>query len=195
MVIGKRFAWGHVGKTGGDATLAMFQVFPRLIVRADSATDPDKHATFLKREREVRGKQLVLNLRRLPSWLLSRAQHESRYGLYPKYEPLPMASADEIAEREVGDYFIRKWTADGRFRIDHWLRMERLQPDFLEFVGRFTDVTPEQRRLVEGLGLRNSMEYDHDVRNWFTPDQIRRMYERNPLWAEVETSVYGNLWE
>lgn len=29
--------------------------------------------------------------------------------------------------------------------------------------------------------------------NFFTVDQIRRLYDRNPLWARAEREVYGGL--
>ena len=36
MVIGKSFVWAHLGKTGGNTTLRLFQLFPELIEHADA---------------------------------------------------------------------------------------------------------------------------------------------------------------
>ena len=41
----------------------------------------------------------------------------------------------------------------------------------------------------------NAIEYDHDVANWFTAEQVRLLYRNNPLWAEVERGVYGDVVE
>jgi hypothetical protein len=34
------------------------------------------------------------------------------------------------------------------------------------------------------------VDYDMEPMHWFTPDQIRTMYEHNPLWAAVEREAY-----
>jgi hypothetical protein len=39
MVIGERFAWGHLQKTAGNATLGMFHLFPDLVLDADSPNE------------------------------------------------------------------------------------------------------------------------------------------------------------
>jgi hypothetical protein len=48
---------------------------------------------------------------------------------------------------------------------------------------------------VLALGPVNAAEYDHELANWFSPDQIRRMYLNNPQWATIEQELYGNLYE
>ena len=65
MVIGERFAWGHLQKTAGNATLGMFQLFPDLIVYADPLNVEDKHASFASRADQLDGKLLLSNMRRL----------------------------------------------------------------------------------------------------------------------------------
>ena len=97
MVIGERFAWAHLPKTGGMATERMFRLFPALIVFADPDDTDEKHATFRARRRMLDGKLLAMNLRRLPFWVLSRAQYVSREGIWPDYDPIPMAPAAELA--------------------------------------------------------------------------------------------------
>ena len=103
MVIGDDFVWAHLPKTGGDATLAMFRVFPDLVQFADPDDSNDKHAQFESRAQEIRGKVLAMNFRRLPAWVLSRAQHVARRGIYPDYEPQPMGTPDELAESSFPD--------------------------------------------------------------------------------------------
>ena len=194
MVIGERFAWAHLPKTGGSATLELFRVFPELIVFADFDPGNDKHATFKQREQDVAGRMLVMNLRRLPFWVLSRAQHVARWGVHPDYQPIPMASAQELSESDFPDDRLGLYTDGERFPIDRWLRMEQLGEDFLEFVSELTPVTPEQRAAVLSLPPVNSHEYDHELATWFTPEEIERMYERNPVWAGIEERLYGELY-
>ena len=87
MVIGRRFAWAHLPKTAGDATLAMFAAVPGLVQFADPVDSNDKHMPFFGREPEVAGKLLVMNIRRLPDWVFSGAQHKARHGVFPDYRP------------------------------------------------------------------------------------------------------------
>jgi hypothetical protein len=195
LVIGERFAWAHLPKTGGMATAELFRIFPELIVHGDFEEDNSKHALFSEREDSVRGKTLAMNLRRLPFWVLSRAQHVSRWGVYPDYKPIPMATSAELAANDFPDNRLRLYTAEGRFTIDRWIRMEQLVDDFLDFISEFTDVTVERRDAVRAVPMVNTHDYDHEITSWFTPEQIERMYERNPVWAGHERELYGDLFQ
>lgn len=195
MVIGENFAWAHLPKTGGDATLSMFKLFPDLVEFADPEDSNDKHADFRARAQMIRGKLLVMNIRRLPEWALSRAHHVSRWGIYPDYEPMPMATPEELASSSFPDSRLMVHTDECRFWPDRWLRMETLADDFLDFVSSLRDVTDAERERVAALGPVNSAEYDRDLELWFTPEQIRRMYLNNPCWATLEQEQYGGLHE
>jgi hypothetical protein len=146
MVIGRRFAWAHLPKTGGDATLAMLCSVPGLVQFADPADSQDKHMPFFGREPEVAGKLLVMNIRRLPSWALSGAQHKARHGLHPDYQPGPLERPEEITSRTDADDLLRWMTDHGRFSIDRWLRMESLQDDVLDLLGIWGRAPPRRRR-------------------------------------------------
>jgi hypothetical protein len=192
MVIGEKFAWGHLPKTAGNATFGMFRLFPELVVFADPTNTQAKHSSFGEREDQVAGKLLVLNIRRLPAWMLSWAQHQVRMG-FKKGEPRQMFSPYEMANRQRADRTLLGLTNGGRFEIGRWLRQEHLAGDFLDFVSGYTSVNEEQRREVIELGRRNAFNYDHRVAHWFTDEHVRMMYENNPLWAETERQVYGDL--
>jgi hypothetical protein len=194
LVIGERFAWAHLPKTGGMATAELFRVFPELIVHGDFEEDNSKHTLFSEREEMVRGKTLAMNLRRLPFWVLSRAQHVSRWGVYPHYKPIPMANAAELAASDFPDDRLRLYADDGRFTIDRWIRMEHLVDDFLAFISEFTDVSQHRRDAVRAQPMVNAHDYDHDITSWFTADQIDQLYERNPKWAALERELYGSLY-
>jgi hypothetical protein len=210
MVIGHEFAWAHLPKTGGNATLAFFDLFPHLIVSADRRDSRLTHTYFPDRADEVSGKQLVLGIRRLPAWMLSRAHYRTRHGAYPDYVPLPMESPHQMAESSHADRVLRSFTAEGRFQIDRWLRMEFLESDFLDFISQFTDVaetekqrimelgrvmTEGERRRVAKSGEAFELEYDREISHWFTEEQIRRMYENNPVWSAAEGKAYGEVVE
>lgn len=190
MVISERFAWGHAKKTGGDAALAYFMLFPQLIQYADDVNSPAKHTSFAERLDQVKGKQLVLNIRRLPAWVLSWAQHKAKYPIDASGQVTPLPSADEMAETREPDGLLHRWTHGGKLTIDRWLRMEYLAWDFLDFIAAHAEVSEAQRTAILRMGIVKQREYDHEVSRWFTPQQIERLYANNPKWAALERLVY-----
>jgi hypothetical protein len=193
MVIGERFAWAHMPKTGGDTTRELFQLFPGLVQHADPGDTNEKHAVFTRRREDIEGKVLAMNFRRLPAWVLSRAQHVTVEGVYPDYVPLPMATSDEMAASDLPNTRLEEFTDYGRLRMDAFLRLEYLREDFLEFVRSLTELTPEMERRVHEHPARDVRDYDHKLAQWFTPAQLELMYERNPRWAALEQALYGDL--
>jgi hypothetical protein len=193
VVIGEHFAWAHLPKTAGDATAAMFAAVPGLVRFADPPDSNDKHAPFFAREAEVSGKLLIMNIRRLPAWILSGAQHQATHGVFPDYRPGPMPSADEMTDKTDADDLLRWMTDHGRFEVDRWLRAEMLEHDVLALLDELNVLTPEIRRRVTAVGRVNEGTYDHALADRFSPGQIRRCYTRNPDWSRLEWRVYGSL--
>jgi hypothetical protein len=193
MVIGERFAWSHLPKTGGDTTRELFELLPGLVRRADPGDTNYKHATFKERIRELDGKTLAMNFRRLPAWVLSRAQHVTREGVWPEYTPLPMQTADEMADSDLPDRRLEHFTDFWRLRIDAFLRLEHLRQDFVAFLREFVYVSPELERRLHEHPARDVAAYDHELATWFTAEQLEQMYARNPRWAALEEQLYGNL--
>jgi hypothetical protein len=193
MVIGERFVWGHLQKTAGDATLGLFRLFPELVLYSDPRNVEEKHASFATRPAEIDGKLLAANLRRLPDWTLSWAQHRARYATRPDGRPVAMNSPYQMVEVPRADKRLSLLTDAGRYHIDRWLRMENLVEDFGAFIADFTAVSDEDRDRIAAFGPVNALDYDHEIAHWFTPEQVRRLYRNNPLWASVEERVYGDL--
>lgn len=188
MVVGRSFVWAHLPKAAGDTTLAMFRLFPELVESADGHRHQRKHDYF--RDRPVAGKTRVLNIRRLPHWVLSYHVHGATHGLYPTYDRVPMPSADEMAESRAPDGHLTNFADEG---IDVWLRTESLADDFLAFASTLTDVTERRRRAVRKTKAENTARYDRELGRWFTDDHLARMYEANPFWRDVERLVYGDV--
>jgi hypothetical protein len=191
MVIGERFAWAHMPKTAGMATVAMLCACDGLVRLADSPEGAEAHVTFADRPELVDGKLLVLNLRRLPSWVISRAYYVSRHGVHPDFEPIPIPSPRALAESSLPDERLGLFTDEGRLAIDRWLRAESLSDDVVSFVSELRELSAAERGRVRAVGRVNALDYDHDVARWFTPAQVDRLYARNPEWAALEERVYG----
>ena len=193
MVIGERFAWGHLAKTAGDATHAMLAAAPGLVRFADPPDSNDKHLPFFAREAEVQGKLLVMNIRRLPAWALSGAHHKAANGVHPDYRPLPLETADQISSSTDADDLLHWMTDHGRFAVNRWLRAEALEDDVLALLAELGVASPEVRQRVLAVGRVNEGSYERDLLWRFSAEQLRRLYGLNPTWAEIERRVYGSL--
>ena len=147
MIIGERFGWAHLPKTGGTAALWMFRQFPEW---AGGHTGT-KHSTFAEHESELDGKTLVSNLRRLPDWVLSWSQHRAAKAYKPDGMLPPMHSPWEMAEGQRADYWLGILLDGGRFRVEQWLRMENLADDFLAFVFGYARAIVVHRQAVAAL--------------------------------------------
>lgn len=192
-MIGQRFAWAHLAKAAGDATAAMLAAVPGLVRFADPPHSNDKHLPFVARESEVAGKLLVMNIRRLPEWVLSAAHHRATHGLYPDYRPLALETPDQMTGRTDADDLLRWMTDGGRFSVDRWLRAEVLERDMLALLAELGALTSQARRGVLAVGRVNAGGYDRSLRAHLSDEHIARCYERNPNWAQIERRVYGYL--
>jgi hypothetical protein len=192
VVIGDRFAWAHLQKTGGSATHAMFGLFPELVEFADPlGADNASHVTFPARGEEIRDKVLAMNIRRLPAYVLSWNQALIAPSDRSGHAGRTMRSPHEMSRTWQPDRRLAKFTGEGRFAIERWIRTEHLADDFLDFVSDFIEVDGERAERVREIRL-NEQEYDHELDHWFTPKQLEILYRRNPVWGAVEEEVYGS---
>lgn len=171
----------------------MLQAVPGLVTFADSPDSNDKHLPFFAREAELSGKLLAMNIRRLPAWMLSAAQHRAQHGVHPEYRPLPLQTADELTQLTDPDDLLVWMTDHGRLAVARWLRAEALADDVLALMGELGVPGPVARRAVSSVGRVNQGAYDHRLSAFFTAEQIAALYERNPGWAAIEREVYGEL--
>ena len=188
MVIGPRFVIGHIGKTAGDAIKQLLQTLRLPGVGSFPIESPRKHWTFRQWGGDLAGRELALSFRRLPAFLLSQFHHRHLDGRLS--EP---PSAEQMCQDYAADFYLRLYTDEGRLRIDHWLRSETIREDLLVFLNRHVALTEEQQAAIRSAPTKSSLPYNHDWRAVFQADHLRSMYQRNPLWADVEQRVYGSL--
>jgi len=194
MVIGHSFIWGHLPKTGGDATAAIFQLFPHLVIFADQPHVNEKHRPFPIQGASDDGKVRVANIRRLPAWVLSYFHHAAQGGIYPRDQPSPIPLPEQMANSMIADTTLADFINGDATKVDLWIKMESFVEDLLAFIASLTPVSSPVRTRVRRLGFVNAKVYDHEVENWFTNRQISSMYDINPCWATLEQDIYGGLW-
>ena len=190
MIIGDRFVWAHLPKAAGTATQEMIASVPGLVRFQVPIDSNDKHAPFWMHGEAIEGKLRAMNIRRLPSWLLSIAHHRSALGVHPDYVPLQLPSDAEIAGSGEADEMISWMTR--RTPVDRWLRMESLSADVEALLVELGTDARTARKAIATVPYV-AKDYDHDIRNRFTPEQLREMYEGNPTWTGVEMAVYGSI--
>jgi len=186
MIIGERFAYAHVPKTGGDAAYVYF----RHLTECSHGT-PDmpqhKHSSFWWRF-DCFGKEFMLcGIRRLPEWTWScmnefQTQKEW-YSILGTHNP---ANIDYTLSRPWGDHVLLMLICG--VKITHWLRQEHLFEDVVNFVqGNLHDVSEEKVRSAQELPTK----VGRNQGNPFTEQQVEQLYDMNPHWAAVERQVYG----
>jgi hypothetical protein len=82
-------------------------------------------------------------------------------------------------------------TDHGRFAVQRWLRTEQILDDMLALLSELGVLDRRARRRVTAVNRLNVGDYERPAQP-FTDEQIARMYARNPDWAEIERSVYGD---
>ncbi|MCI2395569.1 hypothetical protein [Aliiroseovarius sediminis] len=197
MIIGPDFIWLHVPKCAGTAVeRALRGTFRgRKDIHFDRVTG--KHPAIwhhnipqrLKHDADFdpSGKRILAGIRRLPKWLLSRVHYEVA------------RSPDQVPTREMlakGAFFTRTGSvlqADSVLRrfntppVDRWIRDDHLEQDLCEAL-RINEI--KVPRVNE-----TSLKYIKDISFWFTPAELKSLYEANPEWAEIEKRLYGSLLE
>jgi hypothetical protein len=134
-----------------------------------------------------------MNIRRLPDWVLSGAQHRARHGVFPEYRPGALESWEQITSRTDPDDLLRWMTDHGRLEVGRWLRAECLTDDVLALLDELGELSPQARSAVMSVGRVNQGDYPRELVAGVSPDQLARLYSLNPVWAVVERRVYGAL--
>lgn len=208
MVIGKKFAWAHFGKTGGDSVHRMFQVISRHVLYADPIERPEKHLTFHVNERRLgydltHSRKRIMNIRRLPSWLLSFMNHKHKFHsvpilkesylrgavLFERNDPdaLGNGAAPNFMEVKI-DKMLEDFMCD---RIDYWIRTEYLADDFIMVMGRFMPINASQKREIRKIRINVNQDYDRDIFRNFSTDELELIYRNCPLWTRIEREAFG----
>ncbi len=204
MVIGEYFVWAHLPKTAGVSTRAMFDVLTNLKMNADDYGYRKQHDSFQHREKVkgldlTRSRKRIMNIRRLPHYLISnRLFYYDRYGNsftrqelmdgYIQLSDSPKEHLDHLLERMMGG------------RVDYWIRQENLADDFIKVMRNFVEISAEQEEQIRNLPRKNmnrgevrGMGNEKKLEFWLTPADIAHLYSTCPLWASIEKEVYGNL--
>ncbi|ODM44550.1 hypothetical protein [Cereibacter johrii] len=204
MIVAKDWIWLHVPKCGGTSTEKMLHALygddPSVAFDPVGRKLPVIwHQSIQARQKQdpsfsVNGRKVIGNIRRLPYWLLSRVHFELqragdaalvtraqlRDGKF-RSRPGPEGKTGKLAS---ADDMITNFASD----VTHWMRTEHLMEDMARVFPLPPDVPLKEVRENSG-----KIGYVKDIRFWFTRPEINNLYEKNPVWAQIERSVYGDL--
>ena len=207
MIIAPDWIWVHVPKCAGTMT--------EQILRSVHGKDPSVvfdpvgpglpviwHQTLARRAVQVPDfspgpRRIIGNIRRLPSWVLSRVHFEiARSGpeaavsrkqvLLGKFRTGVAGKGNAALNKLTSaDQTLRGFAAE----VTDWVRTEDLDQDLQRVFG-WKSAPPHQ---PSDKVNASRMPYVRDLAFWFTARDLARMYEANPLWAGIERQVYGDI--
>ena len=135
------------------------------------------------------------NIRRLPSWFLSRVHFEVQRSdaggvvtrgmlVRGKYRNRPV-KGQKLGRPVKADATIGKFASE----VTDWIRSENLIDDLSALIG----VDAARVPLAKSQVNRGRIDYIRDLNFWFCQEEIDLMYAENPIWADLEKRVYGDL--
>lgn len=205
MVIGDEFVWAHLGKAAGNSTLKMFKVIKHALKYFDEIDEHKKHQSFADKEKDMgidlSAKNKILNMRRLPAWVLSHMNFQKMVYQVPFSDRTMegiINTADPSQLQATGVNF-RENNIDDQLRyydyenISYWLRTEFLAQDFIEVLGKFTEIDSGQREQIGKVIENVNKNYNRNILESFTKEEMVKLYGSCPIWASIEKVVYGNL--
>jgi hypothetical protein len=77
--------------------------------------------------------------------------------------------------------------------VTQWIRTEFLADDLIAVFSRYLDFS--KINIHEQIKITNAVpvKYITDLAFFFTPAELSRLYEQNPVWAALEKKVYGEI--
>lgn len=206
MIIADDWVWLHIPKTGGTAMerILLENFKHRKDVKFDDLHDLSTviwHQTLAERqistpEQCLKNRTVHANIRRLPTWLLSRIHFElQRHGpraifirehmVQGKFKVVNWRTGDKSRDKLFhADRVIETCSPD----VTNWIRMENMQEDIEKAFG-----IKGQDELISRRTNDTTLQYVKNPRFWFTKEELAMIYDANPIWAGIERAVYGDL--
>ena len=194
MIIGDRFIWLHLPKTGGTSVAKLFAGLALPSVVADDQSLDRKHdsveARFAAFTEGANSKPVFITLRRLPQWLLSDWHHKKlMMGLDIPFEPVKYGLFYSLRLGGVwvaADYWMRYFRIESCSGV---IRLEHLHEDVQD------KIVPLLYHVAPSLSfpVLNANRYSRRLGDYFSSSDLRRIYSCNPTWRQQERLVYGDV--
>lgn len=193
MIIGDRFVWLHLPKTGGTSTAKLFNTLSNTSVVVDDQSLDCKHESVQARFAGLAdSKSVFITLRRLPQWLLSDWHHKKlMMGLDIPFEPVKYGLFYSLRLGGVwvaADYWMRYFRIESCTGV---IRLEHLQEDAQ---AKIFPLLPARAHSLK-FPMHNVNHYSRHLGDYFNSSDLQRIYSHNPIWRQQEHVAYGSSYD
>ena len=204
MIVSDEFVWLHFPKCAGHAVeqalRSVLRSAPDVAFDRPGDDTINWHDTLEDRRRRdprlaLGERTVVCGFRRLPHWMLSRVHYEASRPPYHCVTRAMLCRGEFFHQNgQVGkaDAYVEHY---GASKVDRWVRTEHLLEDFERAFGDMMGsrlargALRRARRIVNGTRLNYMRRLDF----YFTGEELAALYAANPLWAELERRLYGDI--
>lgn len=203
MVISEKFIWLHLGKTGGNFTHCIFQKYlKKHLIHIDSISDPNKHihlanANTKYPQYNILEKDLIINFRKLPSWIISNNRHKIRAKNITERKTLQQI----VDWSNMGFVYVNEKQDINNFNswikpddvLHHYTR-DKYPKFFIRTEYLIDDFNKIMSQYIPNLKIDDNINPINVNKNTFDflieKQNIETIYSTNPMWTAVENKLY-----
>jgi len=195
LIIGERFVWLHLPKTGGTSLNRLFRDRNIQGMQVDEDGTKAKHDSIALRESKsewrLGERKIFITSRRLSDWLISDWQHKRRHMQVPNLDFTPTRCGLSYSFRLGGTWVAADWWLQ-YFNVTSnvtALRLENLQDDLNQRLLPYMPAGTGAFSIPPKLNAKPN--HLHDDEPHFSAEDLMRIHAVNPRWHAWETAVYG----
>ena len=163
-------------------------------IRIDKTNNRQKHVNFIVGAKRFKvslaKRKRIMNIRRLPFWLLSHNQRMTRQeSISFSSEHLMTGIVRHRDGDKKADEVLQRFESD---KVDYWIRTEYLSQDFIHVMSGFVDISESLKKKINATWL-NKASYEKNLGTWFDKNMLTTLYDSNPRWRDLEMRLYGGL--
>tara|TARA_Y100001933_G_scaffold218080_1_gene226044 strand:+ start:648 stop:1244 length:597 start_codon:yes stop_codon:yes gene_type:complete len=194
MIIGEKFIWLHLPKTGGTSTAQLFrnQNIKDLLIDDDSLKI--KHDSIKLRDHTSSWKynqqKVFINFRKLDQWLISDWEHKRRWLNQPDLPFGPVRSGLFYSIRLGGTWVAADWWIQ-YFNLDDSvtaLRLEYLEADLNKFI---LPLLPQNTPKFKSIPAKNTKPktLPVNIAQKLNSHDLKIIHQNNPKWSKWQEKV------